>query len=113
MDSIFANVAFASQIGVSYPLLSDKGGIVTRRYGLFNPSIYAARRATFVIDKNGKIVDIQLDHEALNASKTARALQQLRKCEAQPGRAANDNGALRQIRVNKLMKIICLWQPDL
>ncbi len=40
MDSMFSNTEFASKIGVFYPLLSDKRGAVTRRYGLFNPSVY-------------------------------------------------------------------------
>jgi mycoredoxin-dependent peroxiredoxin len=78
MDSMFSNTEFASQLGVSYPLLSDKAGAVTRRYGLYNPTVYAARRATLLIDKHGKIMDIQLDHNALNAKKTLQALDQLR-----------------------------------
>jgi peroxiredoxin Q/BCP len=71
MDSIFANAAFAEQIKISYPLLSDKNGSVTRRYGLLNASINAARRASFFIDKTGKILEIYLDHYALDPSKLA------------------------------------------
>lgn len=85
MDSMFSNTEFASQIGVGYPLLSDKSGAVTRRYGLFDPTVSAARRATFLIDKHGKIVDIQLDHDALNAMKTAHALDELRRRNKQQG----------------------------
>ena len=35
MDSAFANKAFADQIGVTFPLLSDWGGEVTRQYGIY------------------------------------------------------------------------------
>jgi glutaredoxin-dependent peroxiredoxin len=34
MDSAFADKAFADQIGVTFPLLSDWGGDVTRQYGI-------------------------------------------------------------------------------
>ena len=39
MDSMFANKAFAEQIGVTFPLLSDWGGDVTKQYGIYNPEI--------------------------------------------------------------------------
>ena len=48
MDSRFSNQAWAQQIGVTFPLLSDWGGDVTKEYGLYNPQYKAARRATFV-----------------------------------------------------------------
>ena len=35
MDSPFANKAFADQIGVTFPLLSDWGGDATRAYGVY------------------------------------------------------------------------------
>ena len=35
MDSAFADKAFADQIGVTFPLLSDWGGEVTREYGIY------------------------------------------------------------------------------
>src|SRR5919204_3868515 len=66
MDSAFANHAFAEQIGVTFPLLSDWGGDVTKKYGLYNPQYKAARRVTFLIDKNGKITEMQKDKEAID-----------------------------------------------
>ena len=35
MDSPFANKAFADQIGVTFPLLGDWGGDITRQYGIY------------------------------------------------------------------------------
>jgi len=43
MDSPFANKAFADQIGVTFPLLSDWGGETTRTYGVFVDEYKAAR----------------------------------------------------------------------
>ena len=75
MDSPFSNHAFAESIGVTFPLLSDWGGDVTKEYGLYNPKYKAARRATFVIDKDGKVADIKLDSEAVDPTKTIDACQ--------------------------------------
>jgi len=75
MDSPFANKAFADQNGVTFPLLSDIGGKVIQDYGLykeydkFNIKIPAARRATYVIDTNGKVVEMQVDTDAVDPTK--------------------------------------------
>src|SRR5437867_9170716 len=76
MDSPFSNFAFAQQIGVTFPLLGDMGGEITRKFGLAKRydieglSIESARRATFLIDKSGKIVNEQVDDEAVDPKKT-------------------------------------------
>ena len=70
IDSTFANKAWAEQIGVQFPLLSDLGSEVTHRYGVFNPKNKAARRTTFVISPEGKIENIQSDAAALDPSET-------------------------------------------
>lgn len=66
IDSPPANKAWAQQIGVTFPLLSDLGGDVMRDYGVYNPSYKAARRVTYLIDKEGKVVEMQKDKEALD-----------------------------------------------
>jgi peroxiredoxin len=68
MDSPFANKAFGESIGVTFPLLSDWGGEVTKKYGLFVKDYGAARRVTFLIDKTGKIAKMQVDSEAIDPS---------------------------------------------
>jgi peroxiredoxin len=75
MDSPFSNKAWAEKIGVTFPLLSDWGGDVTKEYGLYNPQYKAARRATFVIDKDGKIVELTMDRDAVDPTKTIDACQ--------------------------------------
>src|SRR5690242_21872200 len=61
MDSMFSNNAWAEKIGVTFPLLSDWGGDVTKQYGLYNPKYKAARRINYLIDKEGKVVEMQID----------------------------------------------------
>ena len=75
MDGFFANKAWTDQLGTSFPMLSDVGGDVTRRYGILNPQTKAARRATFIIDKTGKVVEIQLDQEALDSANAVNACE--------------------------------------
>ena len=66
MDSQFANKAFAAQIGVNYPLLSDFTREVTTNYGILNPKFPVANRTTFVIDKEGIIQHIDKDKDAID-----------------------------------------------
>jgi len=70
MDSTFANKAWSEQIGTTFPLLSDFGGDVTRKYGLYNSERKMGRRATLVIDPQGKIQRVELDQKALDPSET-------------------------------------------
>ena len=75
MDSSFSNKAWAQQINVTFPLLSDWGGDVTRQYGVYNPKYKAARRVNYVIDKSGKVVEMQLDSEAIDPTHIVDACQ--------------------------------------
>jgi peroxiredoxin len=75
MDSPFANKAFADQIGVTFPLLSDWGGEVTHRFGIYTDEYKAARRINFLIGKDGKILEEQLDREAIDPTKIVDACE--------------------------------------
>jgi len=75
MDSPFANKAFADQIGVTFPLLSDWGGETTHRYGIFMDKYKAARRVNFLIGKDGKILEEQVDSAAIDPAKIVDACQ--------------------------------------
>jgi peroxiredoxin (alkyl hydroperoxide reductase subunit C) len=75
MDSPFSNKAWAQQIGVTFPLLSDWGGDTTQAYGLYNPKYKAARRVNYLIDKSGKVIEMQLDSEAIDPSKVVVACE--------------------------------------
>ena len=75
MDSPFANKAFADQIGVTFPLLSDWGGDTTRKYGVYVDKYKAARRVNFLIGKDGKVLEEQVDSEAIDPTKLVDACQ--------------------------------------
>jgi peroxiredoxin len=75
MDSAFANKAFADQIGVTFPLLSDWGGKVTHQYGIYKDQYQAARRVNFLIGKDGKILEEQVDKDAIDPKKIVDACQ--------------------------------------
>jgi peroxiredoxin len=75
MDSPFANKAFADSIGVTFPLLSDWGGEVTRKYGVYVEKYKAARRVNFLIDKEGRIQEEQIDKDAIDPSKLVDACE--------------------------------------
>jgi peroxiredoxin len=81
MDSPFANFAFAQQNGITFPILGDWGGPVTKDYGLTQKldirgvPMETARRATFLIDTSGKIIHEQVDNEAVDPTKTVEACE--------------------------------------
>jgi len=75
MDSPFANKAFADSIGVTFPLLSDWGGDTTRQYGVYVDKYKAARRVNFLIGKDGKILEEQIDKEAIDPTKLVVACE--------------------------------------
>ena len=75
MDSSFSNKAFADQIGVTFPLLSDWGGETTHQYGIYLDKYKAARRVNFLIGKDGKILEEQIDKDAIDPTKIVDACQ--------------------------------------
>ena len=75
MDSTFSNAEWAKQIGVTFPLLSDWGGDITKTYGLYNEKYKIGRRINYVIDKEGKITDVQVDNEAVDPSKIVESCE--------------------------------------
>ena len=58
-DSRHAQRVWAEQQGYQFPVLSDfwPHGAVAKAYGVFNDPLGCANRATFVIDKDGTVVD--------------------------------------------------------
>ena len=75
MDSPFANNAFAKQIDVTFPLLSDWGGKTTHRYGIYSTENEAANRVNFLIGKDGKILEKQVARDAINPKKIVDACE--------------------------------------
>jgi len=81
IDSPFANHAFAVQNGVTFPILGDMSATAIKAYGLEKEvkiggaTMVTARRATFLIDKDGKIAETQVDSEAVDPTKIVDACQ--------------------------------------
>ncbi|HXH41448.1 MAG TPA: redoxin domain-containing protein [Thermoanaerobaculia bacterium] len=81
VDSPFANHAFAQQNGITFPLLGDMDAKAIKEYGLEKEyhiggaAMASARRATFLIDKEGKVVSEQVDNEAVDPTKIIDACQ--------------------------------------
>jgi mycoredoxin-dependent peroxiredoxin len=68
VDSFAAQKEFAKQNGVEFPLLSDFKREVSRAYGVLNEEGGFSNRATFVIDKAGKIRSIELGNSAIDVA---------------------------------------------
>jgi peroxiredoxin len=72
IDSPAANAAFAKQIGVKFPLLSDMNKKMLTAYGILkgydkqNQTYEWAQRANIVIDKNGVIQHIEEGDSAVD-----------------------------------------------
>lgn len=73
VDSVFANRAFAKQIGITFPLLSDFHRTVSAEYGILNAAKGTANRTTYLIDKEGVIRHIQKDRAAIDPNGTMEA----------------------------------------
>ncbi|MGZ4690543.1 MAG: peroxiredoxin [Acidimicrobiia bacterium] len=56
-DTRHAQAQWAEQQGFTFPVLSDfwPHGAVAKSYGVFNEQLGCANRASFVIDKDGKV----------------------------------------------------------
>ncbi len=55
VDSHYANEAFARRLGLGFPLLSDFRHEASKAYGVLMPEKGYSGRATFVVDKQGRI----------------------------------------------------------
>lgn len=80
VDSVWAHMAFAKQMGLKYPLLADfqPRGDVAAKYGLFLADKGITARATVIVDKNGKVAWFK-QQEIPQARSDAEILQQLAK----------------------------------
>ncbi|MEO5987697.1 MAG: redoxin domain-containing protein [Candidatus Eisenbacteria bacterium] len=60
VDSHYANTAFAKQLGLTFPLLSDWKHEAAKAYGVLIPEAGYTARATFVVDKAGKVSHLEV-----------------------------------------------------
>ena len=79
MDSSPSNKRFAQDIGVKFPLLSDWKRAATKDYGLYNEDSGYGARATFVVDKDGKIQHMEVGRTAIDPSGAYQACDLLQK----------------------------------
>jgi peroxiredoxin len=79
IDSVFVHRVFAEKEGYEFPLLSDfwPHGDVAKAYGIFNEDMGAAKRGTYIIDKDG-VVQWKVE----NAIPDARDIDEYRKALA-------------------------------
>src|SRR5215831_24615 len=69
---------FATKVNASFPLLSDFSTRKTAEaYGVLIPTAGIANRATFVVDKEGKIVHIEEGSGAIDPSGAEMACSRL------------------------------------
>ncbi len=79
VDSFAANRRFAEDLGVTYPLLSDFHRQVSKLYGVLDEEKGFARRATFVIDKQGVIRYIEQGQTAIDPNGAYQVCSRLAK----------------------------------
>jgi peroxiredoxin len=89
IDSPAANAAFAKQIGVTFPLLSDMNRKVLTEYGIMKPydvqgdKYEWAQRTTIVVDTEGKIQHIEQGDSAVNPNSAVSVCTGLHKPHGQ------------------------------
>ena len=66
------------ELNVSYPMLSDHMRKVSELYGVLIPEMGIANRTTFIVDTDGKIVDIQEGKAALDPTGAETACSRLK-----------------------------------
>ena len=82
MDSFAANRRFAEDIKVTFPLLSDWHRRVVEDYGILDKKTGYLRRATFVVDKEGRIRHIEEGRTAIDPTGAYQACNLLTKKKA-------------------------------
>jgi thioredoxin-dependent peroxiredoxin len=78
LDDIETNKRFAQELGLEFALLSDTSGDTAKAYGVYNAERNIASRATFVVDKSGKITHIEEGSGAVDIGGAAAACTRLK-----------------------------------
>jgi peroxiredoxin len=78
-DSFFSHKAWADSLGLKHRLLADMHRTVSKSYGLYFEPLNCAKRATVIVDKNGKVayVTVQEIKTARDDKEILAALKQL------------------------------------
>jgi peroxiredoxin Q/BCP len=80
LDSVESHSKFSEKYELPFPILSDKSKEVAKAYGVLGIGGLAAKRVTFMIDKNGKIARIfpKVDVKQ-HSEEVLKALEELQK----------------------------------
>lgn len=71
LDSLETQTKFADSLKLPFPLLSDKGGVAAKAYGV--KGLLWANRTTFVISEEGRITAILEGKDAVDPAATIAA----------------------------------------
>jgi thioredoxin-dependent peroxiredoxin len=68
---------WSKELNAEFPMLSDHDRKVYELYGVLNAQVGIANRTTFIIDTDGKIVQIDENRDAIDATKAETACSRL------------------------------------
>lgn len=71
------NRRFAKKVGITFPLLSDTKKTVSKQYGVLSFFLRVAKRATFVVDRDGVIRHIDRGAKAMDPAGALAACRAL------------------------------------
>lgn len=77
-DDLETNTRFAKELELEFALLSDASGETAKSYGIHNAERNIASRATFVVDKQGKITHVEEGSGAVDIAGAASACSRLK-----------------------------------
>jgi peroxiredoxin Q/BCP len=79
-DNADSHKKFIAKHNLNFPLLADTDGKIADAYGVRSPSGKTARRASFLIDKDGKVVHVTDDRDAAkHLAEMKDAVEKLKK----------------------------------
>jgi peroxiredoxin Q/BCP len=67
------------ELQADFPMLSDFKRVVARQYGVLNEQTQMVNRTTFVIDMQGKVVNIIENRDAIDVTGALVACSRLKK----------------------------------
>lgn len=73
---------WSKELGANFPMLSDYKRVVSREYGVFNENSELDNRTTFVIDMNGRVVNITQNRDAIDVTGSLNACSRLQHAKS-------------------------------
>ena len=78
MDTVESHKKFVEKNGLNFPLVSDHDKQISKAYGVLSEGGSYAKRMTFIIDREGKVVKVFTDVDATkHTHEVVEALKQL------------------------------------